>query len=126
MSSPVRMRNAVIVSAEIRRDLSSTTVTVLLSYGSEGTQSMGAHGLTTRLVRGIMEAAGVEMWSELPGTIVRVKASPDSGVEAFGHPIEEFWISLGQGRSGGELRCPCCATERSEGDCTCAETCPNS
>jgi hypothetical protein len=91
------VRNARVVSAEIMRDLTHTTVEVQLDYGSEGSQSAGVHLLTDVLVRGLMVVAGVDKWSDLPGRVVRARASRMGGVEAVGHVLEEVWLDLKKG-----------------------------
>jgi hypothetical protein len=47
-----------------------------------------------RLVRGLLDAAGVGSWSELPGRVVRACVSPTRGVMSVGHAIEEIWLDL--------------------------------
>jgi len=94
MSEEIEVRNAVVESAEIYRDMTHTTVTVMLSYGRLGSQSAGTHVLTEPLVRRLLEVAGADRWSDLPGKIVRARASRSGGVVAIGHAIEEDWLDF--------------------------------
>jgi hypothetical protein len=90
----ITVRNAVVESAEIFRDLTHTTVTVMLSYGSQGSQGAGTHVLTEQLVRRLLEVAGADKWSQIPGKIVRARVSQENGVVALGHAIEEDWLDF--------------------------------
>lgn len=99
-AAPFRDRNAVIELAEILWDHSSAKVSLKLSYGSAGSQDAGIYPLTDRLVRGVMEAAGVQKWSDLPGRVVRARASATEGVRAVGHAIEDLWVTLGDEPEG--------------------------
>jgi hypothetical protein len=92
------VRNARVASAEITRDVTHATVTVQLDYGSDGSQSAGTHLLDVELVRRLMEVAGVDRWSEIPGKVVRARASRTGGVAALGHVLEDDWLELGGAR----------------------------
>jgi hypothetical protein len=92
------VRNARVVSAEISRDATHATVTVQLDYGSDGSQSAGTHLLDVELVRRLMEVAGADRWSEIPGKVVRARASRTGGVAALGHVLEDDWLELGGAR----------------------------
>jgi len=100
MSEEIEVRNAVVESAEIYRDMTHTTVTVMLSYGRLGSQSAGTHVLTEPLVRRLLEVAGADRWSDLPGKIVRARASRSGGVVAIGHAIEEDWLDFKEMQPG--------------------------
>jgi hypothetical protein len=94
------VRNAVITSAEILRDASTSKVEVRLDYGSAGSQSAGVHELTPELANRLMAVARVDRWSQLPGQVVRVRAHPQRGVAALGHVLEDEWLELSQEASG--------------------------
>jgi hypothetical protein len=93
-NSTVIERNAVIESAEIYKDPSSTTVEVSLGYGGGISQLIGRYVASEHLVRRLMSAAGAEKWSSVAGRYVRVRTSPLGVVVAIGYILLDEWIVL--------------------------------
>lgn len=46
-------------------------------------------------LRRILRICGVERWEDLPGQMIRVKAT-HTGVQAIGHIIKEDWLEFGE------------------------------
>lgn len=106
MSGMATIQNAVIRSASLScGERGFLDCWLALDYGGSG-QSFGGFVLylpksfdhhKLESVAGhhifrIMEVAGVDNWSELPGKTIRAKAH-HSGIEAIGHIIKDDWFN---------------------------------
>lgn len=98
MNEEFELKNAIISSAQIEL--------LHLDYGGSG-QSYGGFALhlppsfkhhkksiwTGHFLSRVMEIAGVQKWSELPGKTIRVNASW-SKVKSIGHIIKDDWFDF--------------------------------
>lgn len=101
-------KNAIITSAKISNDDHGVlSAWIGLKYGGAGAQAFGGYALYLpasfthaqdqganicgHFIWRVMEIAGVEEWSQLPGKTIRVKAE-HNGVEAIGHITDEDWF----------------------------------
>jgi hypothetical protein len=104
--SDIEVRNAVITSARITTaDHGLLSAWLTLDYGGYG-QEFGGHVLYLpktfahhggpnyggHFIFRVMEVAGVENWSDLPGKTIRVKAA-FTKVEEIGHIVIEDWFN---------------------------------
>lgn len=101
----IEERNAIITHAEITNDDHGLlTAWLTLDYGGMG-QGFGGYCLylpksfthhkllshAGHFIWRVMEIAGVEKWSQLPGKTIRVRHQ-HSGVEAIGHIVKNDWF----------------------------------
>lgn len=99
------IKNAVIKSARIDcGDRGFLTVWLDLDYGGSG-QGFGGYALylpksfthhemkshAGHFIFRVMEIAGVEDWSKLPGKTIRVSGTR-SGIDSIGHIVKEDWF----------------------------------
>ena len=102
----VEEKNAIITHAEITAsDHGLLSAWLTLDYGGTG-QGFGGYALylpksfthhalesvAGHFIWRVMEIAGVEKWSELPGKTIRVRGTW-SGVDAIGHIVKDDWFS---------------------------------
>lgn len=101
------VKNAVIESAEIRReDRNILSAWVFLDYGGTG-QGFGGYALylpksfahhsvngpAGHFIFRVMEIAGVDSWDKLKGRTIRVRSDSDSDqIRAIGHIIKDDWF----------------------------------
>ena len=98
-------KNAIITSARITADDHGLlTAWLMLDYGGGG-QGFGGYALylpksfthhammspAGHFLWRVMEVAGVEEWSDLPGKTIRVRCD-QSHVEAIGHIVKDDWF----------------------------------
>lgn len=100
-------KNAVIEKAVITSgDHGVLSAWLHLNYGDSSGQGFGGYALylpknfthhdkgasyAGHFIWRVMEVAGVEEWSKLPGKTIRVRAS-NSGVDAIGHIVKDDWF----------------------------------
>jgi hypothetical protein len=106
----MEIRNAVIESASITRaDHGLLSAWIHLDYGDCGHQGFGGYSLylpksfthhslnvnfAGHFIYRVLEIAGVEQWSELPGKTIRVKKPAGFGgiVQSIGHIVKDDWF----------------------------------
>lgn len=103
--SELETRNAIIQAAEITSDDHGLlTAWLTLDYGGSG-QGFGGYALylpksfthhtllscAGHFLWRVMEVAGVQKWSELPGKTIRVRCDW-SHVSAIGHIVKDDWF----------------------------------
>jgi hypothetical protein len=106
MMKEIETKNAIITNAELTtEDCGFLSGWVSLDYGGSG-QAFG--GITLYLPKSfshhtiespsghwifrVMEIAGVNKWSQLPGKTIRVKATFDKVIE-IGHIVKDDWFN---------------------------------
>ena len=92
----VKEVNARVVATEIyliRADPGDVryAVELQLEYAEEVTQLTGK--LRSPYVGRLMQAAGVDRWSDVVGKIMRVRCSREK-VYAVGHAVEDVWVEI--------------------------------
>jgi hypothetical protein len=92
----VKMVNARVAAAEIyvtqvKPGEVKFTVELQLEYVRKTTQLTGK--LRSPYVGHLMQAAGVDRWSDVVGKIVRVRCSREK-VYAVGHSVEDVWVEI--------------------------------
>lgn len=100
------IKNAIIESAKFDTERGCLSAWIYLQYGDSGGQGFGgymlygpsgwkAHGspgnFAGHFIWRVLEIAGVDDWSKLPGRAIRVKAN-DCEVRAIGHIIKDDWF----------------------------------
>ena len=99
------IRNAQIKSTQLGYIEGHFTCWLDLKYGPALGQGFGGYCLTPRgeesyaaqFVQGVLRAAGVETWEQLPGVYIRAKIV-DGLIYAIGNIIEDVWfVPVGPG-----------------------------
>ena len=100
------VRNAIITSAPLTKADNGVLIAWLqVSYGESGFQSFGGyslyvpkanlanvmHSCAGHFIWRVLEIAGVEEWSQLPGKTIRVRIEGDR-IDAIGHIVEDDWF----------------------------------
>lgn len=92
------MQNAIIESTMLGfEDRGIFTYMIYVNLSDGGTQGFGGYVLggdyTNKVIKGILNAAGVDSWEKLKGRHVRVKKEGYHGrLEAIGHIMEDKWF----------------------------------
>jgi hypothetical protein len=96
-------RNARIKSVSLGvEDHGILTAFLHLDYGGSS-QGFGGYCLDAKganycaaFIRGCLDTLGLEEWSRLPGTVIRVRGGDGPGlgttIEAIGHAIDDRWF----------------------------------
>lgn len=104
-TSKARIQNAIIKTA----DLSVERAPILVDYivfegdgwgqglggyclGKDGDSNDPANGFACAFIVRFLKAVGVESWSKLPGTPVRVRRDDRGFIDAVGHFVKEDWF----------------------------------
>jgi len=92
------MKNAKIDGTMLGYERGILTFMIYLDYGDGGMQGFGGYALgkeyTTTVIKGILEAVGVDTWEKLKDTHVRVVLDPgvNPKIIKIGHILDDKWF----------------------------------